>query len=268
MTGQNSRISPVGIERWLLGEENQEQRARVERALSAENRAQIRAMDQELRRALFKRVGPRAFAASVTHSAAKEAVVPRHRVLAIRVFAVPALAAIAFAIWAVPNWPKPDAAPKTERITTLADERAKGLKPRLMVYRKQGSRAELLSDGSSVKAGDILQIAYLSAGRRYGVVISIDGAGAVTLHAPADASQSSELIAGSGQHTLPLAYELDQAPAYERFFFIVSHKPIDPSAILSVARDFAKKSRNASQKPLPLAGEVEQYSLILVKNVF
>jgi hypothetical protein len=270
MTGERNRISPLDLERWLLGEQDQEQRERVERALSVEDCRRIRAQDQALRKALFERRPPGAFAASISASASVRREPPRTRLPVLGALAIPALAAIAIAVWTAPTWRKVEPPSKAGVLSTQAGEgdRAKGLKPRLLIYRKHGSRAELLAHGASVKAGDVLQIGYVAAGRPYGVVISIDGAGAVTLHAPSAPSLSSALMPGSGEHTLPTAYELDHAPHYERFFFIVSREPIAPNDIMTVAREFAKKSHQATQKSLPLAPGIEQYSLILLKTGF
>jgi hypothetical protein len=267
MTGQNNRISQLDIERWLLGELNEAERARLENSLSAEIRAEISAQDQALRRSLFERRPPRVFAASVIASTTERTRrFPVSRGAA-RALAIPALAAIAVTVW-ISSTPDKlvNNSPNATRLLTPASERAKGLAPQLRVYRKQGAHAELLSDRASVRPRDLLQLGYVSAGRPYGVVISIDGAGAVTLHSPADPSQSSALAPGSGEHPLPAAYELDSAPAFERFFFVVSREPINPDAVLSVARDFAKNPAEVARLPIPVTDGLEQYSLLLLKD--
>ena len=57
-------------------------------------------------------------------------------------------------------------------------------KPHILVHRKVNDTVELLESGDEAKAGDLLQIAYVSAGADYGVILSIDGRGVVTLHYP------------------------------------------------------------------------------------
>src|SRR5262249_20456113 len=75
------------------------------------------------------------------------------------------------------------------RLITLAPwdeptERTKGgaMAPQLSIWRKTASEPERLRSGAVAKAGDVLQIAYASAGARYGVIMSLDGRGKVTVH--------------------------------------------------------------------------------------
>src|SRR6185436_11923836 len=62
--------------------------------------------------------------------------------------------------------------------------RERGLEPHLAIYRKRGQGVERLKDGSPARGGDLLQIAYVSAGRRYGVIASVDARDEITLHLP------------------------------------------------------------------------------------
>ena len=59
-----------------------------------------------------------------------------------------------------------------------------GLEPSLTVYRRTDRGSETLADGAVARTGDLLRLGYTAAGRRYGVILSIDGRGAVTLHLP------------------------------------------------------------------------------------
>lgn len=110
----------------------------------------------------------------------------------------------------------------------------KGLKPSLRVYRKVEGRIERLQDGSPTRAGDELQVAYLAAGHRYGAVVSADGTGHVTYHLPAAAGPAVRLRTG-GETLLPSAYELDAAPGFERFVFVVGDEPFDASMLADIA---------------------------------
>jgi len=103
---------------------------------------------------------------------------------------------------------------------------------RLIVFR-QGSDDALQSD-EGVAEGDVLQLAYSAAGERYGVIVSLDGAGAVTLHWPANATDSTEL--GTGVVRLDYAYELDDAPSFERFVFVASSQPLPPDVVMDAAQ--------------------------------
>ena len=105
--------------------------------------------------------------------------------------------------------------------------------------------AELkLADQASLRAGNTIQLAYRapgdSSGDRYGVIFSIDGRSAVTLHYPYGPAKSTQLVSG---RPVPLgeAYTLDDAPNYEIFFFVVGDEPLDPRNILNTAEQLAPR---------------------------
>ena len=116
--------------------------------------------------------------------------------------------------------------------------RAKGA-TRLVVYRNAGERAERLDEESLVHAGDALQIRYKAGGARHGVIASIDGNGVVTLHFPA--SEHDETALSARPTSLPDAYILDDAPRFERFFFVTADTPIDVGRTLAALRTFARR---------------------------
>jgi hypothetical protein len=74
--------------------------------------------------------------------------------------------------------------------------------------------------------------------RRYGVIFSIDGRSAVTLHYPPVLGADTRLVTGKWT-LLEEAYTLDDAPDYEVFFFVVGGEPLDVPVILNSARRFA-----------------------------
>ena len=103
--------------------------------------------------------------------------------------------------------------------------RLKGI-PEMSIYRSldassRSDGSEQLSDGDVAQAGDELQIAYNAGDKSYGMIISIDGRGVLTLHFPLVPSDGPALAVGSTQR-LPVAYVLDDAPNFERFYFITS----------------------------------------------
>src|SRR5215471_10638729 len=102
-------------------------------------------------------------------------------------------------------------------------DRIKGsaaVRPSLAIYRRTPSGSERLADGDIVRAGDLLRVGYRSAGRAYGVILSIDGRGALTMHLPPTGSESMSLASDKTTTLLDRAYELDDAPNVERFYFI------------------------------------------------
>jgi hypothetical protein len=142
--------------------------------------------------------------------------------------------------------------------------RAKG-KARLVAYRQVGDHAERLEEDALCRAGDVIQLRYNAGGKHYGVIASVDGAGVVTLHFPASEDAPPDATAVSPQTTaLPHAYELDDAPRFERFFFLTSNEPIDLQQSLGALRALAR-SDEAADAPLDLPLEVRQWSLRLRK---
>ncbi|HEX8539626.1 MAG TPA: ActD-like protein, partial [Cystobacter sp.] len=97
-----------------------------------------------------------------------------------------------------------------------------------------------------------------------GVIFSVDGRGTVTLHAP-ERGLDAMPLAPSGTHALPQAYALDDAPAFERFFFVTSDDPFSLEEVLAPARVLAT-SDGARTALLPLAERFRQVSFTLEKS--
>ena len=87
-------------------------------------------------------------------------------------------------------------------------------------------------------------------GGRFGVLLSIDGAGHVTLHLPESAARRRRADA-QGEIRLPSAYELDDAPAFERFLLVTSAAPFRRGGARRRARP-RRPARGARAAPLPL----------------
>ena len=99
---------------------------------------------------------------------------------------------------------------------------SKGLRPSLRIHRKTPTSAELLPAGARVRPGDTLQLRYVAAGRRFGVVASVDARGTVTLHLPESPGPAAALHP-DGERALAHAFELDDSPGFERFVFVTSN---------------------------------------------
>jgi hypothetical protein len=139
-------------------------------------------------------------------------------------------------------------------------ERAKGVGLELRVFRQQSSGIERLVSGAEVTAHQVLQLGYARGGFRFGVLLSIDGRGEVTLHVPREPGESTALSSRS-EHLLSEAYELDDAPAFERFILVVADQPLSVEQVLSAARGLARDPSRARTAPLLLATPNEQRSL-------
>ncbi|MBZ4395253.1 ActD-like protein [Myxococcus sp. MISCRS1] len=142
--------------------------------------------------------------------------------------------------------------------------RSKGLKPKLEVHRQRGQADEALQDGARAAPGDVVQLAYVAAGRAHGVILSVDGRGAVTLHAPEHGARAAAL-SPSGTQRLPGAYELDDAPGFERFFLVTSDAPFEVEPVVEAARRLAA-SAGADTASLMLPEGLTQVSFTLQKK--
>ncbi len=120
--------------------------------------------------------------------------------------------------------PAPDES-QPEIITLKGD-----LKPALRIYRKTASGAEILHAQASVHRGDTLQLRYVAAGRRFGVIASVDARGQVTFHLPESPGVATSLER-DGERALPHAYELDDSPGFERFLFVTSNAPFTTTEV-------------------------------------
>jgi hypothetical protein len=99
--------------------------------------------------------------------------------------------------------------------------RLKGGGPRLLIYRKEGAQAVQLRADSTAQSGDLIQLGYVASSQRYGVIVSVDARGGATLHFPTMPDASMELQR-SGPIMLAQAFQLDDAPAFERFFLVTA----------------------------------------------
>jgi hypothetical protein len=143
-------------------------------------------------------------------------------------------------------------------------ERVKG-PPRLFAFRQAGDNAEELPEDTLVREGDVIQLRYKAGDRTHGVIASIDGAGVVTLHFPASVDAPAEATALSTKPTaLPNAYALDDAPRFERFFFITANRPIDVPSTLAGLRKLAHRDDSATGRA-ELTDDLDQLSLRLRK---
>jgi hypothetical protein len=141
--------------------------------------------------------------------------------------------------------------------------RIKGLQPHLVVYRKAGDGLERLDPNSEARWNDVLQLNYVAAGRKYGVVFSVDGRGWVTRHLPLNGGEAVAL-SGPGEVALPSSYQLDDAPSFERFFLITSGAGFDAEDAVKAARDLVRNGQ-ARNGDLKLRSGLEQESVLILK---
>lgn len=142
--------------------------------------------------------------------------------------------------------------------------RLKGMKPHLRVHHVLGGQAERLEPGAQVAAGDVLQLSYVATDAPYGVVLSIDGRGSVTVHHPLRAEVATQL-SGDGATELGASYALDDAPAFERFFLVTGPDAFSVDEVRSAAERLAA-SGDARTGALSISSDLQQASFLIEKG--
>jgi len=239
-------------EQYLLGDLPADERAALERDPLLHARvAELAAAN----RTILEQYPPADFAAAVRASARGSRPAPSGAPArrSPRLLAAAALgtAALAAAVWFAPPAPAPSHPPDVTRV--------KGRGPQVLLYRRAGTGVERLTAGSVAREHDVLQLAYQAGGRRNGVIVSIDGRGTVTRHLPAAGAVAAPLAAGAA---VPLAeaYELDDAPGFERFYLVAADETFAVETVVDAVR------RAGTDGRLDLPASMEQYSLAIEKE--
>ncbi len=268
------KTSPVRdweLERYLLGELPEKRTNEIEAQMKTDSKLRDRVFVlEQSNEGILQQYKPEVLTPKIERRIAREKAHQKKETkpFAVRrvLYAIPAISAALVIFFLMLNGPDRDLS------FSLSDgTRIKGTqdidrsKPYLLIYRKKAKDVDLLKDGDNAKAGDLLQIAYGSANENYGVILSYDGNGTVTLHYPENSADSA-LLGDQKIVLLSLAYELDEAPDYERFFFVTSKSEIDIRSILDTAKVLAQDSARARQEKLRLSNSYSQYSLLLNKE--
>jgi hypothetical protein len=276
------RIPTWLLERIALGETPPERAAEVREILASDPDEQARLVELERSNAeILAELPPERVAAEVARRAAAEAglaaipVAPpnghrrRLMLLSSGLAAAAGVVLVAVALGRQVGWLEPTprpADPGGEASTDdPGDTRPKG-SPRLLLHRKRGTKAEPLDVRRDLaRAGDRIQISYRAGDAVHGVILSIDGAGQVTLHYPAQ-PVGSTVLKRDGAVSLGHSYELDDAPSYERFLFLTSAQPIDVAAVLASANQLASDPHRAPRDSLSLSSNMAQLWITLRKE--
>lgn len=140
--------------------------------------------------------------------------------------------------------------------------RIKGSASQLILHRKTYSGTEPLADGTEVRAGDRLGIQYRVAEASHGLILSVDGRGAVTRHFPDAGDLAAPLEPGTPVQ-LDFSYELDDAPEWEKFYLVTSPQAFAVDAVMEAASVRAR--RETSSDSLELAPLLKQSIITLRK---
>jgi hypothetical protein len=235
------------IERYRLGELPAKDAARIDRQLGndIELRARVAALnasDEALREDVER----------IVSGLGRRLVAGPVRRTAWAAWLVAAAAATLVAVVARTNAPAP---------ATSADDRVKGNPsmgvPAIAVYRRTKDGSERLPDGSVAHAGDVIRLGYRAAGRPFGIIVSIDGVGNVTRHLPTTGDRAVRLE-NSAMVLLDQAYELDDAPQWERFYLVTGETAFDVGPVLQAMQTGGTPPQGLDQSIFTLRKEALQ----------
>jgi hypothetical protein len=271
MQQDNRNVPDWLLERLALGELDAETAADVRRRLAAEGRSpdEIVAAVAASNKEILEQLPATPTAAAIRRRAEKaEAAAQPARRRAFLWSAPLALAGAAAVVLMVarPPQPAPECDYRGSDGECIIVKDGEKVPQRLYVYRHSTDGDERLRDGARVTRGDLVQLAYRSRAGGYGVLLSIDGAGKVTMHWPdKNDGAAATLQARDELFRLPSSYELDDAPAFERFFMVRAASPFSVATALEAAHTIAGQP-SARTQPLALPPGFEQISLALDKT--
>jgi hypothetical protein len=223
MSPRRDRVPDLLVEQLLRGELPPAKAAEVRAALEVEpggleRLAALAADDAATLRAL----PPARFAARVAAEVSPAKPAPRRA----PAWAAPALmmaAALALvALWEV------GPPPGGQEVVRL-----KGDAGPLRLYLETPQGPAAIGAGATLRPGDRVQLGYISEAA-FGVILSVDGRGAVTQHLPEAGGDGR--LEGGREVLLPHGYVLDDAPHHETFLLLTAPRPIDVEQAVDVAR--------------------------------
>lgn len=254
-------VSDLVLERYRLGELPAGRRAALEERLRTDTalRARLEAIDDSDERAR-RRYEPEEIARDVRRRLGVERA-SRSRSRTRAVWLLPAMGVILLAVAVSPSWLRPWSSQPRPEAPGASVDRRKGADLSLLVYRSTGEGVERLTDDDVARAGDVVRLGYRVANPAYGAIVSIDGRGAVTRHLPEEGSRAVRLEPGATA-LLGGAFELDDAPAVERFFLIASPEPFDLGPVIDALRAAAgADATDPAQFGLPASFASTAFSL-------
>ena len=262
---KNTAVIPEWkLERFVLGELPPPEMERIRKAAESDPAVHRRLQQlQDSNQDILEQYPPESMAAGIRErAAAKSARVPAEG--RFRPFAsLPRLAAVAVAVTVLFLIFLPKQMDRNSKNSAEKEITFKGSAPALVLYRKIPSGAEILSDGDVARPGDTVQIAYRGISGHYGVIVSLDGKGEVTLHFPEQGSDAAPLESGNLTR-LGSAYELDDTPGWECFYFVTADRPFEIDAVMQAARGIGRVT-DAPHR-LPLSNSFSQFSVRLRKT--
>jgi hypothetical protein len=251
---QKSPVSDLLLEQYALGELSPERQRMVHEALERDPalRSRLTALSDSDRQ-ILQDYPPERIVPSIKERA--RALLPLSRTGLSRgavraLWALPAAAAIILALSVGVFRP---------------ETRMKGISPHLTIFVQASSGAVELAPGAVAQQGQRIQLSYTAAGAKYAAILSIDGRGTVTWHLPPGGGGMAPAVEPQGRTVLPRSYELDDAPRFERFFFVYGVSAFNLADVQAAAQSLAARG-TADSAALALPRGIEQVSFLLKKG--
>ena len=249
MNEKRTSVSDYKLERYLLGELPQEEMETIQRRLEedGEVRERLQALERS-NRELQEKYPAEWMGRQIRMRAEGVTMAAPERAFSWRLWAMPVMVATLLVAVLPALFEQPET-------------RIKGLEPHLKLFLKTAEGSQTLADSSQVREGNLVQIVYLAVGQPYGTIFSVDGRGEVTQHFPARGKMAARLKT-AGADTLDFSYELDDAPRWERFYFVTADSVFD---LRTVEREIARLATEEGGR-LRLPGGFKQHLFTLFKG--
>ena len=145
-------------------------------------------------------------------------------------------------------------------------DRIKGLQPALVVYRRSDRGTETLADGDVARPGDLLRLGYTAAGT-CATASSCRSTGAERSRFICLRTGRARLRSDAAAHVLlDQAYELDDAPSWERFYFVTGDTAFESRRSVEAARRAAARGLQSPPAALSIPGALTQSTFSLQKE--
>jgi hypothetical protein len=269
MSQGHTCLSQLAVERYLLGETSPTEQTLIDEAIaSCESCATAVAETRADNEAFAFRPVPDEIRKLWTEP---QPTVRWPRILAV---AVPLAAAAALAaVLVLPGTPGggldegviPGIGQRSDPDLTTPKGFDAGLEPSLGFYVLRDGQSELGRPGEGLAEGDRIQFWYDVPTSAVGVVVGIDGRGAVTRYVPESGSAAATLHPGKG-HVIESSVVLDDAVGVERFFLCAGERAgVDPAAVERAAKDLASSGADL-EKTTRLPIDCKQASVWIRKE--
>lgn len=118
----------------------------------------------------------------------------------------------------------------------------------LRIYRNEKPESVRLDSGDVASEGDLLQIRYMAHKVTYGFIFSVDGNGLLTRHFPATGDMAEKVVQDK-LTSLQESYQLDNAPYFEKFYFVTSNNSFSLNEIERSAELMIRKGSDSLRLP-------------------